>query len=187
MSADAAGGEGRFPRSARLKCPPQFQEVFTLGRRLNGPAFRLHAHLRVPAGAAPETPSLSRRAAAGARLGISVPKRVAAHAVERNRIRRIARESFRLLRPQLPDGDYVLVAVRDAKDAPAATLRSALSSLWKRAGALKPEVGAPTMPIPKPLPAEAPSAIPPSPAVAPEPPPACARTAERGPQESSEP
>ncbi len=83
-----------------------------------------------------------------ARLGISVSKRVAAHAVERNRIKRIARDSFRRLRTQLPPGDYVLLAQRDAAGAPSTALRAALSTLWQRALALKPIPAAPTIPSP---------------------------------------
>lgn len=182
MSADAAVGKGRFPRAARLLAPREFQNVFSLGRRLNGPAFRLHALVSDPA--------VSANASAPARLGISVPKRVAALAVERNRIRRIARESFRFLRGQLPPGDYVLVAQREAKGAGATVLRDALSALWRRAGALKPEGNAPTMPIPKPGPAEAARDLPPSvahPEVArPEPASADARRAARGTQDDSD-
>ncbi|HTD27991.1 MAG TPA: ribonuclease P protein component [Xanthomonadaceae bacterium] len=80
-----------------------------------------------------------------ARLGISVSKRVSAHAVERNRIKRVARESFRRCRVRLPCGDYVLLAQREAAAAPSAALRLALSSLWQRAIALKPIAAAPTM------------------------------------------
>ncbi len=120
-----------FPPSVRLRTPQQFKHTFSQGSRISATLFRLH----VWSGDAPTT----------ARLGISVSKRAAAHAVERNRIRRIARESFRHRRAQLPPGDYVLLAQRDAAGASPDALRDALSALWQRACALKPAPAAPTM------------------------------------------
>jgi len=128
-----------FPRSARLRTPTQFQATFSQGRRISAALFRLHLR---PAETLPTNDS----AQPSARLGISVSKRVAAHAVERNRIKRIARDSFRRCRVQLPPGDYVLLAQRDAAGASSEALRAALASLWKKAGALKTIPAAPTIP-----------------------------------------
>jgi len=128
-----------FPRSARLRTPTQFKATFSQGRRISAALFRLHLR---PAETLPTDDS----AQPSARLGISVSKRVAAHAVERNRIKRIARDSFRRCRMQLPSGDYVLLAQRDAAGASAEALRAALASLWKKAGALKTAPAAPTIP-----------------------------------------
>ncbi len=139
MSEDTASRAGTFPRSARLRTPRQFQETFANARRLHGGPFRLHVRVADPAaGGAPGE----------ARLGISVSRKVSLKAVERNRIRRQARESFRRVRTQLPPGDYVLLAQREAAGAPAAALREALAGLWRRAAALKPVAAAPTMPVP---------------------------------------
>jgi ribonuclease P protein component len=152
-------GSSSFPRSARVRTPQQFKATFSQGRRIGAGLFRLHVRLleSTPAvgsaqqpDAAAEPPHKRSESALEdtpiARLGISVSKRVAAHAVERNRIKRIARDSFRKCRTQLPSGDYVLLAQREAADAPPAALRTALSSLWQRAIALKPAPKAPTMP-----------------------------------------
>lgn len=133
-----------FPPSVRLRTPKQFQATFSQGRRISAALFRLH--LKLPDAAAACEP-------AAARLGISVSKRVAARAVERNRIKRIARDSFRRQRTRLPPGDYVLLAQRDAAGACATDLRAALSMLWQRALALKPVPAAPTIPSPAPHPA----------------------------------
>lgn len=46
--------------------------------------------------------------AAGARLGLVVAKRLLRRAVDRNLIRRLARESFRLQRAGLPSNDLIL-------------------------------------------------------------------------------
>jgi ribonuclease P protein component len=148
-----------FPRSVRLRTPTQFQATFSQGRRISAALFRLHLR---PAETlltdsvqplAPQGASVSQRdvhpaepALMMARLGISVSKRVAAHAVERNRIKRIARNSFRHCRTQLPPGDYVLLAQRDSVGASSEALRAALASLWQRAGALKTVPAAPTIP-----------------------------------------
>lgn len=43
-----------------------------------------------------------------ARLGLVVAKRLLRRSVDRNLVKRLAREHFRLLRPRLPARDYVL-------------------------------------------------------------------------------
>ncbi|MBS0576456.1 MAG: ribonuclease P protein component [Proteobacteria bacterium] len=142
MTAAHACAGGRFPRTARLLRPAQFENVFAGGQRLNGTMFRLH--VRDAANAAMVADAADRRAPVP-RLGIAVPKRVAASAVERNRIRRIVREDFRHRRGQLAAVDYVLVAQRAAAAAPAPALRDALAGLWRRAATLKPADATPTM------------------------------------------
>lgn len=133
MTSVAKGVEAvTFPGSARLRSPKDFQATFSQGRRISAALFRLH----VRAAEDPEKP---------ARLGISVPKRIAAHAVERNRIKRLVRESFRHLRTRLPSADYALLAQRGTAGASADMLRAALAELWERAGALKRVDPAPTI------------------------------------------
>lgn len=124
----------RFPPLARLRAAADFQRVFADGRRLSGTLFRLHALLQ-----AGDTDH-------GPRLGIAVSRRVDPSAVVRNRIKRQSRESFRAIRADLPQGDYVLVARREAAQAASAALRADLAALWRRAIALKPEAGTGTMP-----------------------------------------
>ena len=89
--------------------------------------------------AAPPTPLLSLhwlRDDMPARLGLAVSRKVDPHAVGRNRIKRVLRAQFRLLRPQLPTGAYVLVARSAAAKVEAAMLRNTFLSLLRRAGAL---------------------------------------------------
>ena len=65
------------------------------------------------------------------RLGLAVAVRVAGGGVQRNRIRRIIRESFRLHQHELPAVDLV-VSMRDrARGATGAELRESLGALWK--------------------------------------------------------
>jgi ribonuclease P protein component len=115
-------------RSQRLRLPAEFERCFTLGERLHGRCFRLH-FLPAPA----------------ARLGLAVSRKVDPHAVGRNRIKRVAREAFRLARRGLPCGDCVLVAKREAAAATPAELRADLEQLWQRMRALKPTAAAGTM------------------------------------------
>lgn len=121
-----------FPRLARLRNPQQFQDTFSQGRRINAPLFRLHVRFApVQRGCTGSSADVD-----VARLGIAVSKRVDARAVGRNRIKRVARGSFRAIRARLPAGDYVLLAQRQAADVDNAQLAQALDALWARATAL---------------------------------------------------
>jgi ribonuclease P protein component len=66
------------------------------------------------------------------RLGLAVAVRTAGGGVERNRIRRIIRESFRLHQHELPAVDLVVSARTQAKDAAPAELHASLVALWKK-------------------------------------------------------
>lgn len=66
------------------------------------------------------------------RLGLAISKKCAKRAVDRNRIKRIVRESFRLHRREgMPALDLVVLCRRDAIDAPNERLFASLSSHWK--------------------------------------------------------
>jgi ribonuclease P protein component len=71
-------------------------------------------------------------AAAEARLGLAISARAVPRALARNRIKRLARESFRACRAQLPAADLVLQARAGAGAAERAELRSMLDRLWRR-------------------------------------------------------
>jgi ribonuclease P protein component len=66
------------------------------------------------------------------RLGLAVAVRVAGGAVERNRIRRVIRESFRLHQHELPSVDLVVSARNRARGAGTAQMRASLVELWKK-------------------------------------------------------
>jgi ribonuclease P protein component len=72
-----------------------------------------------------------------ARLGLAISRRAAKRAVDRNRLKRIARESFR--RKTLPAWDFVVMARPGAAAEPSAALRASLDGhyrkLARRAGA----------------------------------------------------
>lgn len=118
-----------FPRSRRVLASADFTRGFADGQRLSTRFFR--AHWR--SGGAP------------ARLGLAVSRKVDKRAVVRNRIKRCARESFRLACSRMPDGDAVLVARREAAAASSAALRADLASLWQRLCALPASQGQGTM------------------------------------------
>lgn len=131
-----------LPRSARVRTRAEYDRVFGDGRRNADPLMSLHwLRSDVPA-----------------RLGLAVSRKVDPRAVGRNRIKRVLRAEFRKLRMLLPSGDYVLVLRPAARTSEAAALRTAFSSLLRRAGALPPAQAGGTMPAACP-----PGALPPSP------------------------
>ncbi|MHB1951440.1 MAG: ribonuclease P protein component [Acidiferrobacteraceae bacterium] len=66
------------------------------------------------------------------RLGITVSRKVSRRAVDRNRIKRHVRESFRLHRPVLEGFDVVVTAQPAAARAEGSELRKSLEQHWDR-------------------------------------------------------
>jgi ribonuclease P protein component len=85
-----------FPKYYRLTKTDEFSSVFGFRKALKSRHFLLHYRLRSP------------DEAAGARLGLVVAKRLLRRSVDRNLVRRLARESFRLMRCKLPSRDLIL-------------------------------------------------------------------------------
>jgi ribonuclease P protein component len=111
----------RFPRAARILAKHEFDLAFRAGLSAGSKLFRG----LVTIGSAP-------------RFGITVPKRVVADANVRNRIKRIAREAFRLRRHALPGFDFVIVARGDIAKAEPVAIRNDVEKLFDRLAALKP-------------------------------------------------
>ncbi len=79
------------------------------------------------------------------RLGQAVSRRVSKRAVDRNRIKRLARESYRHIFAGLPCVDILLIARSSAVKTPSSELRADLEGLWKKLATLKPAPGTGTM------------------------------------------
>lgn len=106
-----------FPRELRLLAPSQFRAVFEQPVRASTPQITLLArsnNANVP------------------RLGLTVAKKHLKRAHERNRIKRIVRESFRLKQHDLPCWDFVFIAKGGIGKLDNATLFATLDKLWQR-------------------------------------------------------
>ena len=90
-----------FPKGFRLTKAAEFRRVYQEGKVIRSDAFVLFYIMTEG-----EKP---------ARIGITVPRRFG-KAVRRNRIKRLIRESFRLLHPTLKSNVDIVVNVRSAAD-----------------------------------------------------------------------
>ncbi len=113
----------RYPRCARLTKRSEFDRAFQSRQRFHTRCFRVHYC------DAPEDT---------ARLGITLSRKVARRAHDRNRMKRLVRESFRLERHALPALDLVLLAKPELGSAGEDLLKSDLELLWRRVRTLKP-------------------------------------------------
>ena len=65
------------------------------------------------------------------RLGIVVAKRNVKRSVDRNIIKRIIRESFRMCKTKLPPNDYVVILKRPIRAVKREKLRKKIDFLWQ--------------------------------------------------------
>jgi ribonuclease P protein component len=122
-------GAHRFPRAARLTKAAEFAALRG-GQRISCRHF--HAEFR------PNTLTTGR-------LGLVVSKRVSKRAVDRNRLKRLIRDSFRRWSSRLPCVDLVLIPRGSAVPLAGSELLRDLDTLWKRLAALKQPADAGTM------------------------------------------
>lgn len=106
-----------FTRAQRLLSPEQFTRVFRSGRRSGNACFTVIA-----------TPAPG----SSARLGLAVSKKVSKSAVQRNRIKRVVRESFRKHSAALPVLDIVVMARPGAAECDNPQLANAIDALLER-------------------------------------------------------
>jgi len=107
----------RFPRASRLTDKPQFDVVHRQGQRFSDALFLVITR-----------PNETGRA----RLGLAVGVKAAGNAVQRNRIKRLVRESFRHAQQELPPVDVVINARTAAAKAGNPDIRASLAAHWDR-------------------------------------------------------
>ena len=107
----------KFGRELRLLTPSQFDNVFQNPFRVASPLFTILAkpnQLTQP------------------RIGLTIAKKRVKLAVQRNRIKRCVRDSFRLHQHQLPGVDLVLMVKGDISNTPNSELLKQLERLWQK-------------------------------------------------------
>ncbi len=111
----AAAGLGR---QRKLLNSAQFGVVFNNRKSTHGKFFSVHVVKNV---------------FDHSRVGLAVSRRVSKKAVQRNRIKRQIRESFRLQQTELPPIDFVVTAKVGCAEQVSVVLRTELDKLWNRA------------------------------------------------------
>ncbi|MDH5391844.1 MAG: ribonuclease P protein component [Gammaproteobacteria bacterium] len=114
-----------FPKCAKLLKPAEFKRVFNAAKKASDrhlTVFYTANDLNQP------------------RLGLAISKKVSKHAVERNRIKRLARETFRLKRLQLQYADFVVLARPSAVKAGNKELNASFNKLWNKLSKTEPGV-----------------------------------------------
>lgn len=106
-----------FTRAQRLLSPAEYTRVFKSGRRRSDSCFTVIA----APGPGPT-----------ARLGLAVSKKVSKSAVQRNRIKRLVRESFRRHSTGLPAMDIIVMARPGAAQCDNPCLSGSIDSLLER-------------------------------------------------------
>lgn len=106
----------RFPPENRLKRLKEYKQVFSSKRRSSDKSFLF----------------LAKTNGFGfARLGLAVPKKHIHSAVERNRLKRVIRESFRLKQEKLKGNDIVVV-VTNKMDVNNKNIESIIAKHWNQ-------------------------------------------------------
>lgn len=104
-----------FGADKRMRRKAEFDHAFARGRRFSDAYF---------------TMTVCSNARQAPRLGLAIAARSAGNAVERNRVRRIVRESFRLHARALPAVDIIVATRTTVRSAASKALRSSLEVLW---------------------------------------------------------
>ena len=117
MTSGARTSSRGLPPQRRLRQAAEFKQLYAQGRRLAVDGF---------------TAVIRPNTLGAARLGLSVAARILRRAVQRNRIRRIIRESFRHHQQRLPALDIVVGLRSSPRDVDNAQLRRSLDKLWQK-------------------------------------------------------
>lgn len=107
-----------FPKTSRLLTPKDYQAVFD------------QAHLKV---STPELLFLARpNGLPHARLGLVIARKNVRLAVQRNRVKRILRETFRQHQPPMPGLDVVVLARKGLDKLDNRQLHETCEQLWRQ-------------------------------------------------------
>ena len=109
--------EHRFTRDFRLLSPADFKSVF------DGAKHKVSCRYILMLAIKQQTPQT--------RLGMVVAKKNVSKSVERNRIKRLIRESFRHARLQLPGLDIIVLIRKGLDNLPNFVISSKIDALWK--------------------------------------------------------
>ena len=107
----------RFTRRARVRTARDYTAAFESGSRLRARLFDV---------------VVGKSFSGSPRLGLAVSRNTAPSAVERNRLKRHIRESFRAHAGSLPAADIVVLPRKEAAGSRATELRRELEQLWER-------------------------------------------------------
>ncbi len=110
--------DSSLPRYKRLLRAAEFSHVFQRPARSTDARFSVAARRRLDASSAPTAPP---------RLGLAVSRKALPRAVDRNRVKRIVRESFRHM-CLCPGIDFVVVARSGLRDADKLAVRRAIDA-----------------------------------------------------------
>jgi ribonuclease P protein component len=106
-----------FPRELRLLTPEHFTYVFQQPQRASSAEITILGRLNE---------------LGHPRIGLTIAKKNVKRAHERNRIKRLARESFRLNQHNLPSMDFVILVRKGVASLDNRELTEALGKLWRR-------------------------------------------------------
>lgn len=115
-----SGGRESLPRESRLRGEAAFARVFAHRRSVSDGTIVLYG-----------CPRDERSGSGGARLGLSVSRRVG-NAIARNRWKRRIREAFRRVRHDLPEGNDFVVVARPGEVPTQESMERSLVSLARR-------------------------------------------------------
>jgi len=111
------GGDQSFPRKHRLLSAFDYKNVFKQPTKVSTPEFLF---------------LFCENNQTSSRLGLAIAKKQFPHAVDRNRIKRLVRESFRKTRVQLNPVDIVVLGRRKLMNMDNTKIRSQLDYLWNK-------------------------------------------------------
>jgi ribonuclease P protein component len=106
-----------FHKRARLRTTKEFQQTYKVARKFKYDGVTVFAN---------------RNNLTHARLGLSIAKRQIPRAVDRNRIKRIIRESFRLKQAELSNLDIIVTVYSSLLQPDHVGIKSCLNVLWSK-------------------------------------------------------